>query len=162
MIESITPFLTTHEKVRATIQESIDTYSADSLKRYPHRELSSIRRKTADVMRSCIDGSGAVYLPDEVEPVALAKQFAQEENYTIPEEIIVAVVCRAMVAPINDLYAASAGRKNICIQYCLASAEGLTKKQEKNITMLYMKKLESRKGCKTLRARTYKTYTGEK
>lgn len=162
MIMDITPFLTTQEDVRSVIQEYIDAHPVESFKRYPHGELSSIRSKTADVMRSCIDSSGHIYLPDEVEPVALAKHFMWETKYTIPEEIVIAVVCRAMVTPINDMYGAAAGRKSIYIPYRLTSLEGLTKKQIKEIVSLYVKKVESRRDCKMLRARPYKTHTGEK
>ncbi len=162
MIMDITPFLATRETVRSIIQDSIDAHPVESFKRYPHGELSSIRSLTADVMRSCIDGSGHVYLPDEVEPVALARYFMTEVSYTIPEEIVIAIVCRAMVTPINDMYAAAAGRKSIYIPYRLTSLEGVGRKQIKDIVTLYIKKVESRKDCKMLRARPYKTHTGEK
>ena len=162
MITDITPFLASWETVRPVIQESIDAHPVDSFRRYPHGELTSLRRKTAAVVKSCIDGSGHVYLPDEVEPVALAKHFMTENTYTIPEEIIIAVVCRAMVTPINDMYAAAAGRKSMYVPYRMTSLEGLTKKQIKGIATRYIKMVESRKDCKMLRARPYKTYTGEK
>lgn len=162
MIKDITPFLATQEEVRTVIQESIDAHPVESFRRYPHGELTSIRRKTSDVMKSCIDGSGHVYLPDEVNPLELAKQFIAEGRYTLTEEIIVAVVCRAMVTPINDMYSAAAGRKSIYIPYRLTSLESLSKKQIKDIATRYIRMVESRKDCKMLRARPYKTYTGEK
>lgn len=161
MIKDITPFLASQEEVRKIIQESIDAHSVESFRQYPHGELTSIRSKTADVMKSCIDSSGHVYLPDEVNPLELGKQFVVEGSYTLSEEIVVAVVCRAMVTPINDMYSAAAGRKSIYIPYRMTSLEGLSKKQIKGIATRYIKMVESRKDCKMLRARPYKTHTGE-
>lgn len=162
MINDVLPFIIDSNKVRAIIQESIDSHPIESFKRYPYREVSSLRRKTAEVMRSCIDDAGNVYLPDEINPIALTKCFMEEGEYTIETEIAQAIVCRGMVTPINDLYAAAAGRKSIYVPFRLSAVNVRGKKQVKDIETQYIKKVESRKDCKMLRARPYKTYTGEK
>ena len=153
MIDNIVPYIAAPESVRAMIQESIDIYKKDDFKQIPHSELASLRRKTADVMENCVDTSGYVYLPDEVNPVALAKQFSSERQYTASDELILAVVCRAMVAPINDLYCAAAGRKNISVPFRLSIAKQRTRKQIKRIEKEYLERVESRSGCRLLRAR---------
>lgn len=162
MINNITTFIMDVSKVRAIIQENIDNHPAESFKRYPYGEVSSLRKKTADVMRYCIDDCGNVYLPDEIDPVALTRQFMNEGQYTIEGEIALAIVCRSMVTPINDLYAAAAGRKGIHVPFRMPALEGKSKRQIKNMEAQYIKKVESRKDCKMLRARLYKTHTGEK
>lgn len=160
MIDNILPYLADPDEVRNIILKQISGHTKEELKTVSHSELASLRRKTSDVTGSCIDAQGHVYMPDEINPVALMEQFITEKEYTASKEMVLAVICRAMVAPINESYSAAAGRKPVYIPCRASVCRQMSGRQVKKLEKEYMGKLESRKGCRLLWAMPRHVATG--
>lgn len=152
MIENIESFLSTPEAVRTIIQESINKwYNDEAVKKIPWGEYISIRTNTANITKSRFDKKCHVFLPDEVNPIALAEYLVSEMQYKADKELVLAVICRAMVKHINELYGAASGRNDLYYKRNQVFSEDLSKKQWMSIEKEYIRKLESRKGYKKIR-----------
>ena len=153
MIENIEPFLLNPDEVRAIIQENINRYTKEDLKKIPWSEITSIRINTSNITTSRYDKYRRVYLPDEINPIALAEYLQIEKKYEAEKELVLAAVCRAMVGRINELYAMACGRKNLYFAMNDAFSINLSKKQWMSIVDEYRRKVDSRNGYKMIRAK---------
>lgn len=153
MIENIEPFLLKPEEVRAIIQGNINRYTKEDLKKIPWGESVSIRKNTSNITTSRYDKYRRIYLPDEINPIALAEYLRTEKRYEAEKELVLAAVCRAMVGHINELYAAACGRKILSWTRNCAFSVNLSKKQWMSIEDEYRRKVDSRNGYKMIRAK---------
>ncbi|MBE5930290.1 MAG: hypothetical protein E7268_04400 [Lachnospiraceae bacterium] len=153
MIENIEPFLLKPDEVRAIIQENINRYTKEDLKKIPWGERVSIRKNTSNITTSRYDKYRRVYLPDEINPIALTEYLQTEKKYETEKELVLAAVCRAMVGHINELYAAACGRKSLSWARNCVFSVNLSKKQWMSIEDEYRRKIDSRNGYKMIRAK---------
>ena len=154
MIENIESFLSTPEAVRTIIQASINRwYNDEAVKMISWGEYISIWTNTENITKGRFDKKCHVFLPDEVNPIALAEYLVSEMRYKADKELVLAVICRAMVKHINELYGAASGRNDLYNKRNQAFSTDLSKKQMMSIEKEYSRKLESRKGYKKIRAK---------
>ena len=153
MIENIEPFLLKPDEVRAIIQENINRYTKEDLKKIPWGEMTSIRINTSNITTCRYDKYRRVYLPDEINPIALAEYLQTEKKYETEKELVLAAVCRSMVRHINELYGAACGRKTLYYTMNNAFSVNLSKKQWRAIEDEYRRKIDSRNGYKMIRAK---------
>lgn len=152
VLEDIRPFLTAPAEVRRIILSAISKYTREDLKAIDIADAVSIRRRTLDVVTRMIDEKGQVFLCDEVNPEMLAETFIKIKNYTTEKGLVLALICRTMVTPINRIYALAEGKTDgYFVPYSAIAIKG-----DKFLRKKWEKKVMSRKGCKMIRAKAGK------
>lgn len=149
MIDNIELFLLNPVKVRAIIQKYIDAYDKTDFQQISLSEQASIRNRLFAITKGFVDTTGNVYLPDELNPLALTDHITSKRAFTADKELITALICRSMVHSINMTYRMAAGRTQTELPFPINAH--FTREEWKRIEQNYLKELAKRKDCKMIR-----------